>query len=132
MTLKAESLEEMQWPETMSSSEANSDPFFSKEDYETEDADDEGDVDDGNESSDAEDDSSADFMQAMDREPRRDAGHGLNAHAQTAPDDAAMAENIEILSNLFKSLDAEGGASGPVQNILRELGIQPPKLLDEK
>ena len=33
-----------------------------------------------------------------------------------------------ILSNLLSSLDAEGVGSGPVSNILREMGILPPSL----
>jgi hypothetical protein len=33
-----------------------------------------------------------------------------------------------ILSNLLSSLDAEGVGSGPVSNILREMGILPPNL----
>jgi hypothetical protein len=33
----------------------------------------------------------------------------------------------EIISNLMNSLDAQGGCSGPVSNILHELGIIPPR-----
>jgi hypothetical protein len=36
-----------------------------------------------------------------------------------------------ILSNLLSSLDAEGVGSGPVSNILREMGICPPRLHDD-
>jgi len=35
-----------------------------------------------------------------------------------------------MLSNLLSSLDAEGG-SGPVSNILREMGICPPRLHED-
>lgn len=34
----------------------------------------------------------------------------------------------EIMSNLLTSLDAEGGCSGPVSNMLHEMGIIPPRL----
>lgn len=37
--------------------------------------------------------------------------------------------DVAILSNLLSSIDAQGdGGSGPVTNILREMGICPPRL----
>ena len=33
----------------------------------------------------------------------------------------------EIIFNLLSSLDAQGGCSGPVSNILHEMGIIPPR-----
>ena len=33
-----------------------------------------------------------------------------------------------ILANLLSSIDAQGDSSGPVSNILREMGICPPRL----
>ena len=36
--------------------------------------------------------------------------------------------DIAMLSNLLSSIESEGNGSGPVTNILRELGICPPRL----
>ena len=37
--------------------------------------------------------------------------------------------DVAILTNLLSSIDAQGdGGSGPVTNILREMGICPPRL----
>jgi hypothetical protein len=38
------------------------------------------------------------------------------------------AEEIRVLSNLIQSLGASDGAPGPVSNILKEMGIDPPKI----
>lgn len=38
------------------------------------------------------------------------------------------AEDIHVLSNLIQSLGTSEGAPGPVSNILKEMGINPPKL----
>ncbi len=41
------------------------------------------------------------------------------------------ADNVAMLPNLLKSLEAEGAQSGPVTNILREMGICPPRISSE-
>lgn len=36
--------------------------------------------------------------------------------------------DVEVISNLLRSLDAQGDGSGPVSNILHEMSICPPRL----
>ena len=36
--------------------------------------------------------------------------------------------NVNVLSNLLDSLDMEAGGSGPVSNMLREMGVSAPDL----
>jgi hypothetical protein len=35
-----------------------------------------------------------------------------------------MAENVHVLNNLLQSLEASGGTSGPVPNMLKEMGTE--------
>ena len=42
-------------------------------------------------------------------------------------DDFGGDGDLTILSNLLSSLEAEGDEAGPVTNILREMGIAPPR-----
>ena len=37
-------------------------------------------------------------------------------------------EDLTVLSNLLRSLDAQGSCPGPVTNMLSEMGICPPRL----
>ena len=42
-----------------------------------------------------------------------------------------MQLDLEVVSNLLKSYEAQQGLPGPVSNILRSMGIQLPDNLDE-
>jgi hypothetical protein len=42
--------------------------------------------------------------------------------------DPELSTKIDMLSNFLESLEAEGGGSGPVSNMLKEMGIEPPEL----
>ena len=44
-----------------------------------------------------------------------------------SPEDP-LAHDIGIISNLLKSLDAQGGGSGPITTLLGEMGIEKPDL----
>lgn len=37
-----------------------------------------------------------------------------------------LSVDVSIISNILKSLDAQGGASGPASNILKEFGVDVP------
>ena len=50
------------------------------------------------------------------------------AQAGIAEDGMAANHEAQILSNLLQSLDAGEGASGPVPNMLRAMGQEPPLL----
>ena len=54
-----------------------------------------------------------------------------NLGAQADHNDADSAD-YAMLSNFLKSLEAEGTQPGPVTNILREMGICPPRLSSHK
>jgi hypothetical protein len=49
-----------------------------------------------------------------------------NEDEEQFPDETA--EDIHVLSNLLKSLGASEGSPGPVFSILKEMGVNPPKL----
>ena len=40
----------------------------------------------------------------------------------------SIADEARVLSNLLQSLGASEGAPGPVTNILKEMGVDPPKI----
>ena len=44
-----------------------------------------------------------------------------NQWGQSVDEGVSVSEDASILSNLLQSLDASGGGSGPVVNILREM-----------
>jgi hypothetical protein len=53
---------------------------------------------------------------------------------QQAEDEIAneeVAKDAKVLSSLLESVEISGSAPGPVQNILREMGVFPPKLHSE-
>lgn len=103
-TLKAESAEELDF---------DKDPFFSEEDYDL------GDDDDEAAPIDSE---MVDLMASMDQQLRRDATN----------EDGQVTENVQILENLLKSMDMSAAFSGPVRNILHEMGIETPNLLPDE
>ena len=53
----------------------------------------------------------------------------LSLSSDTNPRDGGTGDSDhEIISNLVSSLGGEGGCSGPVSNVLHEMGIIPPRL----
>lgn len=56
------------------------------------------------------------------------ASRATEAGAQEGIADENVAEDAHVLSNLMQSLGASEGAPGPVENMLKEMGINPPKL----
>lgn len=53
---------------------------------------------------------------------------GVGASDQEGIPDESVADDAHVLSNLMQSLGASEGAPGPVANILKEIGVDPPKL----
>ncbi len=47
-------------------------------------------------------------------------------------DENVVAVDAHVLSNLMQSLGASEGAPGPVENMLKEMGIHPPKLRSDE
>jgi SGT1 protein len=78
----------------------------------------------GDDDEDAEaDEEVVELMSAMDNELQQ-LGH---IHKDVSP----VNLDASVLSNLLASLDISGSGPGPVQNILREMGIDPPDLPSE-
>ena len=63
------------------------------------------------------------LMSAMDDE--------LHLRGHIHNDDSPVNLDASVLSNLLTSLDISGSGPGPVQNILREMGMDPPDLPSE-
>ena len=42
-------------------------------------------------------------------------------------EDEEVTEGAHVLNNLLQSLEASAGASGPMSNMLKEMGVEPPK-----
>jgi hypothetical protein len=114
MVLKAKSADEIHLP---SAATDEDDLFFSAEDYEMGDDDAEADQE------------MLDVMDAMDRELKGKTV-GDDIHVDHVDED--VAESVHVLGNLLKSLDSQGGASGPVANILGELGLGTPQLSSDE
>ena len=56
------------------------------------------------------------------------ASRGMDASDREGIPDESVADDARVLSNLMQSLGASEGAPGPVGNILKEMGVDPPKL----
>ena len=56
------------------------------------------------------------------------ASRGMDSSDQEGIPDESIADDARVLSNLMQSLGASEGAPGPVGNILKEMGVEPPKL----
>jgi hypothetical protein len=111
-TLKAKTAEEIEFP-------IAPDYYFAEEDYEMDE--DENDLADGE---------MVEFMDAMDQEIK---GSDTASRQLDSNDlnDGEVTQSMHVLSNLLKSLDAGSGRSGPVQNMLSEIGIQAPENADD-
>jgi phosphosulfolactate synthase (CoM biosynthesis protein A) len=101
------------------------DPFFSEEDYAL--------MDPGIPVDDEDDSESSEEMEAMydamDAELKATAAsRAKEVGAQEEIADENVAVDAHVLSNLMQSLGASEGAPGPVENMLKEMGIHPPKL----
>ena len=102
------------------------DLYFSKEDYTLMDPD----SGDDDETSDADKEMMA-MMDQMDEELKATSANvSRNVDNSVlegqAIDDAQVAEDVHILSNLVESMDASAGASGPLRNILGAMGKRVP------
>ncbi|KAL3787060.1 hypothetical protein HJC23_011744 [Cyclotella cryptica] len=123
--------------ESAITAEENISKFFFKEDLEDDSSDGSQDSNAGMECDELDDtsleqdpESIRNIMQAMDHELR--AANTMdpslqNIGAQSNDDDINSAD-YNMVSNFLKSLEAEGAQSGPVTNMLREMGICPPRL----
>lgn len=56
------------------------------------------------------------------------ASRAAETEGQEGIDDDIVAGDARALSNLMQSLGASEGAPGPVGNMLKEMGIEPPKI----
>jgi hypothetical protein len=101
------------------------DPFFSQEDYEMMEPEDDGETDGA----------LMNLMKAMDQELQQSTATSRVADRDNLPDgvnDETVVEDAHVLSNLLQSLDAGGGGPGPVQNIMKEMGLAPPDFPSEE
>jgi len=53
---------------------------------------------------------------------------GTAAAAKGSANDGETSDEVDILKNLLQSLDAGAGSSGPVQNMMKAMGQEPPLL----
>jgi len=128
MTLRAKSANELTFP-TMSLSIEN-DSFFSNEDYEMAELSEDDYNDDEGDANDAEQDHEmTELMHAMDQELQTSESVSRQMDHQGFEGDGSnnddIAQQAHVLSNLLRSLEEGAANSGPVQNILREMGIHP-------
>lgn len=69
------------------------------------------------------------LKEAMDAELKATAAsRGRETGEKQGIANEAVAEDARVLSNLMQSLGASEGAPGPVETMLKEMGINPPKL----
>jgi hypothetical protein len=104
------------------------DPFFSQEDYDCMDPEDDDDDKEGDEDIDM-----TNLMQAMDQE-LQSAATSRDIDRTNVPDgvtDERVVQDAHVLSNLLESMDAGAGGPGPMQNIMKEMGLVPPTLPSE-
>jgi hypothetical protein len=117
--LKAESVDDLAF--LSATCPTNEDPFFSEEDYELMEPEEEQPVND----------EMVDLMEAMDSELLRSEAVSRRMDTEGIPvreGGGEVAEGAHVLSNLLQSIDAGGGGPGPVRNILEEMGIEAPEL----
>lgn len=107
------------------------DPFFSEEDYALMEPGVCVDEDEA-ESTSGDSEEIETIMEAMDAElSSTAASRGMDASEQEGISDSAVAEDARILSNLMQSLNASEGAPGPVATMMKEMGVEPPKLCSD-
>jgi hypothetical protein len=108
--------------------EEEQDAFFSQEDYDCMDPEDEDDDKEGDEDIDM-----TNLMQAMDQE-LQSAATSRDIDRTNVPEgvtDEKVVQDAHVLSNLLESMDAGSGGPGPMQNIMKEMGLVPPTLPSE-
>mmetsp|Transcript_5291 Transcript_5291/g.14852 ORF Transcript_5291/g.14852 Transcript_5291/m.14852 type:complete len:756 (-) Transcript_5291:698-2965(-) len=125
-TLKAESGDEItNLLTSMGTTSNDGDEFFSAEDYQVGD-DDEDDDDDDDQS----DQGVTSMMDAMDKElSTKTTGRtrdGIEA-ATAETGDENLADDLHLLTNLFKSMEASGANAGPVTSVMAAMGRGIPK-----
>jgi hypothetical protein len=107
-------------------SNRDSDPYFLREDYDA--------LDDSDDEEGEVDDAILETMDVMDEELRQRSNlfspnHGDTTHAGG---DSGLNQEFEMLSNLLMSMEATTGSTGPVQNILKEMGLEAPDVVNEE
>jgi hypothetical protein len=73
------------------------------------------------------------LMQAMDQE-LQSAATSRDIDRTNVPEgvtDEKVVQDAHVLSNLLESMDAGAGGPGPMQNIMKEMGLVPPTLPSE-
>jgi len=130
-TLKAETAQELVFPAgdaLLAARPISADPFFSEDDYATMDSDSDSDEGDGNRT----DKEMKDLMAAMDEELKGAPSVSRNLDGNDGRPSATedVEESTHVLSNLLQSLDAGAGTPGPVDVLLKEMGIDPPRVED--
>jgi hypothetical protein len=71
----------------------------------------------------------------MDEELKGKAAGAANESEESmgfGPSADKAAEEARVISNLLKSLDAGSGSSGPVQNMMKAMGQEPPHVTSEE
>lgn len=146
-TLKAPTAEDLivplKHPDTDPQTTTEADTYFSEQDYQDLIVDDEDDDDSSTSSlsqvdenepvvaasdlDDPDDIGMRELMRAMDLELNR-AMDVTDDDLRDADDDPETVESMHLLSNLLKSLESSSGpgSTGPLQNMLKEMGIEPP------
>jgi hypothetical protein len=104
------------------------DPFFSQEDYDCMEPEDDDDDDDDDKDNDL-----VNLMAAMDQELQSAAtSRGVDrTHVPEGVKDENIIQDAHVLSNLLESMEAGAGGPGPMQNIMKEMGLVPPTLPSE-
>jgi hypothetical protein len=119
------------------------DPYFSRSDYDLMDASSNSSADDSSQDDDV-DEGFHEMMAAMDHELtcRRTSSRNFDgdqrSHLAESEDELKIrkeegelkTEDLHLLSNLLRSLEAGQGGPGPAFNMMREMGIDPPHIDD--
>jgi hypothetical protein len=121
-TLKAETTDDLSFLD-QTDAQQNNDPYFSLEDYDL--AEDDEEDSHSNEN----DQDMVDVMQAMDLELVGSVSMSRTLDGPDAPSE--IAEGSHVLSNLLQSLEEGGGAPGPVRNLLQEMKREVPVVVDD-
>jgi hypothetical protein len=128
--LQAKTPEDIQISFAPAAVEEEQDPFFSKEDYECMEPEDDEDDDNDNDM----DNDLVNLMKEMDQE-LESAATSRGVDRENVPEgvtDEKVVEDAHVLTNLLQSMDAGTGGPGPMQNIMKEMGLIPPDLPSEE
>jgi hypothetical protein len=120
--------DELNFPPIEEDDRDNRDPYFYDEDYDAvmpvDDDDDNDDIVDGNNDKDKDElPSIKEMIQVMDQELQGHRSMEEEIESMDHPPalNAEESSSVQVLSNLLQSLEASGGESGPVINILKQM-----------